>query len=239
MRPRVLLVEDEPTVRTLGVRLLERIGFEAVSVTSVESATGLIQRESFAVILVDMDLPDGDGAALALVTRTSGANPLTPVVAVSGSMSEAARRRFTEAGGTACIDKPYTLASLRGGLAPWSPRHDADETAVRPASVGFDPSPLRDVAGDDRVLLQRIVEVFTRDARLHVAEYAQAISRGDATEAERRMHQLAGAAGMVGATSLFRIARGYMHVPATKATLEDVQGELERVLPMLAALVSR
>jgi HPt (histidine-containing phosphotransfer) domain-containing protein len=152
-------------------------------------------------------------------------------------MSEATRRRFLEAGGTSCIDKPFSLATLRAGLAEWSPRDEAPPPRpAPPSSAAFDPLPLLDAACGDRALLERIVSTFARDARAHLDAYRRTVETNDAKEAGRRMHQLAGAAGMVGALTLAALARAEMEAQPSTACHTLVSAELDAVLPLLEQL---
>ena len=57
--PRLLVVDDEPDLRTLYELTLVREGYDVESAGSVEEAWSALQQRSFAVVITDMRLPDG------------------------------------------------------------------------------------------------------------------------------------------------------------------------------------
>src|SRR5205085_113461 len=99
-----------------------------------------------------------------------------------------------------------------------------------------DPAPLMEAAGGDRALFARLVETFLRDADKHVTSFRAATETGDAHAARRRMHQLFGAAAMVGAPGLAAIARN-LHDGSSDASLPALEAELARVTSSLRALL--
>jgi DNA-binding NtrC family response regulator len=61
---KLLLVEDEPVLRSTLSRILGSMGVLVTAVESVLEAQRVLQLEKFSVILSDMLLPDGTGADL-------------------------------------------------------------------------------------------------------------------------------------------------------------------------------
>ena len=61
---RVLLIEDEPIVRKLLGNLLESIGFEVESTSSIAGAKTLVESSSFDLIVSDYTLEDGKADVL-------------------------------------------------------------------------------------------------------------------------------------------------------------------------------
>jgi len=60
MRPRILLVEPDPTIRKHLAALLERLGYACASVATLVDAMAEARREPCALIIVDLDLAGGD-----------------------------------------------------------------------------------------------------------------------------------------------------------------------------------
>lgn len=66
VRPTVLIVDDHPAFRVSAVELLEADGFEVVGVAAdAKGAVELAVRLCPQVVLLDVQLPDGDGFAVA------------------------------------------------------------------------------------------------------------------------------------------------------------------------------
>lgn len=85
--PRILLVDDEPNVRSALGRLLQRHGFDVVPAEGGLEAIDVVRREAgLRAVLSDVVMPDMDGISL---TRTLAAmRPELPVVLMSGYTSE-------------------------------------------------------------------------------------------------------------------------------------------------------
>jgi len=82
---RVLVVDDDDDVRELLCELLERNGFEVMSVESGEDALALITRlRAPCTIVLDLGMPDVSGWEVLDLLRSQGALAKHPVVIVSG-----------------------------------------------------------------------------------------------------------------------------------------------------------
>ena len=78
---RVLLVDDDDSVREMMSLTLEKKGFEVVPASSVTAALKLIATESFDVLVTDLHMPDpGDGFAVVTAMRHSQPSALTLLV---------------------------------------------------------------------------------------------------------------------------------------------------------------
>jgi CheY-like chemotaxis protein len=80
-RMRVLYVEDDEDNREITAAQLERMGYEVV-VTSLAAEAEAALSRSFDVVVVDLQLPDGDGWDVARAVKERA--PGTPVVLLTG-----------------------------------------------------------------------------------------------------------------------------------------------------------
>ena len=126
----ILLVEDEDMNRTLVKAVLGRAQVEAVRDAEVLDAGSLATaREHLSsaevdLVLLDMNLPDGNGLTLARELASGGlpAGRRRPVVvAVTASVLPADRAAAIEAGCDAFLDKPYAAADLVAVVAEHLP----------------------------------------------------------------------------------------------------------------------
>ncbi len=80
---KVLLVDDDESVRALTTLQLERKGFELVAAASVTEALRLITTETFDVLITDLNMPNpGDG--FTVVTAMRHSQPHALILLVSG-----------------------------------------------------------------------------------------------------------------------------------------------------------
>lgn len=140
--PRVLLVEDEPSLQlALGDALADE-GFEVAIAGSVEE--GLRALVAFApdLVLCDLRLPDGDG--MAVVTAVRGTSADTPVIILTAYGSVASAVAAMKAGAAEYLTKPFEEQQLLAVLR----RHLELHTLRRRVQELEGGSPARPVGGD-------------------------------------------------------------------------------------------
>jgi DNA-binding response OmpR family regulator len=112
MRPTVLVVDDDPSLRMLCRINLELDGYRVVEAASVGEARAALDREPVAAMLLDVHLGHGDGRDLLRKLRAEGAAP--PVALLTGSVSIGeADRRLADA----VLGKPFGLDELMQTVA--------------------------------------------------------------------------------------------------------------------------
>ncbi len=111
---RILVVDDEPTVRELMRAVLEGAGHETVGAADGNEALEALAGGGFDLILTDVMMPGLDGFALLGHVRES--HPDVPVVLVTGAVD----RRHSPTGpqgASGVLYKPFTHAELREAVA--------------------------------------------------------------------------------------------------------------------------
>ena len=123
---RILLVEDEQLNRTLVRAVLSRAAVEVVrEARLVEAVTLAAAREQlgdteFDLILLDLNLPDGDGLTLARDLAAADPPPgrrRPVVVAVTASVLPQDHQAALAAGCDDFLDKPYAAVDLVATVA--------------------------------------------------------------------------------------------------------------------------
>ena len=109
---RVLLVEDEDSVRAFAIRALTSRGYTVVEADSGESALAVMetQTEPFDLILSDVVMPEMDGPTLLRELRKRGVK--TKVVFVSGYAEDAFEKNLEGQTDFAFLPKPFSLKQL-------------------------------------------------------------------------------------------------------------------------------
>lgn len=137
----VLVVDDEPIVREVVVRYLERDGHETVEARDLDSARDALQRHSPSLVLLDLMLPGGDGLELCREIR---ARSELPVIMLTARADEADRIVGLELGADDYVTKPFSpreltarvRSVLRRASQPVSPERRLvfDELEVDPST---------------------------------------------------------------------------------------------------------
>jgi len=78
---RVLLVEDDPTVRGLLIRLMQSYGLEIASAENGNQAMQLFEQETYDLLLTDLYMPEMNGWELIRTIRER--DPKLPIIALS------------------------------------------------------------------------------------------------------------------------------------------------------------
>jgi DNA-binding response OmpR family regulator len=114
----ILLVEDDPVVRTFLADNLTADGYELLVTGSVGDALGLLECACPDLAVVDVRLPDGSG--LDLIRRVRAADgiasrldPALPFIVLSSFASELDRVRGFERGADDYVTKPFAYGELR------------------------------------------------------------------------------------------------------------------------------
>jgi CheY-like chemotaxis protein len=118
----IFVVEDEPTLRALVRRVLERGGYEVIEAASGLSALELWKENKTHVdlLLTDMVMPDGiSGRQLAEKLKTD--NPDLKVIYTTGYSSDLMGKEVNLQEGVNFLQKPYPpqklVETVRNGLA--------------------------------------------------------------------------------------------------------------------------
>ena len=110
---RILLVEDQDSIRHMVETLVHASGHEVVGVTFGDEAVELALRESFDCVLLDLMLPGGlDGFGVVERLRASEKTRDLPVFVLSAMDDPDTRARALAAGATAFYGKPFRPLEL-------------------------------------------------------------------------------------------------------------------------------
>jgi DNA-binding NtrC family response regulator len=108
---RVLLVDDQPELRRLFRRSLNKAGFVVVEAWNGRVAIELTQQVIFDVVISDVHMPDMSGIELLQALREQ--DPELPVVLTSGSPGPAVPLEIQELGAYAYLVKPVPFETMR------------------------------------------------------------------------------------------------------------------------------
>jgi len=109
MRPKILIVEDEPTIADTIHYALETDGFEPKAVAAGAAALDIIQREGIDLIILDVGLPDINGFELCKQIRQHHA---VPIIFLTARSDEIDRVVGLEIGGDDYVVKPFSPREL-------------------------------------------------------------------------------------------------------------------------------
>ncbi|MEO3936964.1 response regulator transcription factor [Dermatophilaceae bacterium Soc4.6] len=121
---RVLLVEDDPMVGAALKGRLEDDAYAVDWVTAVEPGLESLLTHTYDVVLLDLGLPQGDGADLLVGLRRRGDH--TPVIVVTARSEVTSRITSLDLGADDYLVKPFDSAELLARIRAVLRRHGAD-----------------------------------------------------------------------------------------------------------------
>ena len=115
---KILYVEDNPVATKNAQRVAADLEYDMLIAATVADGIALLD-QSLDLIMVDMELPDGNG--LTLIRQARHQMPIVPIVAISGYALLGEEKECMEAGCTEYIRKPVTLAQMTDFLKRYAP----------------------------------------------------------------------------------------------------------------------
>lgn len=230
------------------MRLLGKRGHTVVVANNGREALRALERESFDVVLMDMQMPEMDGleATAAIRAREQSGHSHLPVIAMTANAMKGDKERCLAAGMDGYISKPLQptemfeviegLAGLGTGAAPAAPPPGAEVMDMTEA--------LKRV-GDDAELLGDLAALFLTSYPQQMAELRQAIARCDSQAVRRLAHTIKGAVANFGAWETVEAAQRLElmgragDVTGADGAFAALEAALARLRPTLAPLAHK
>lgn len=130
----VLLVEDDKKITlAIGIRL-KSMGYEVATAADAVSAVAQARKCKPDVVLLDINLPGGDGFLVAERLQSLMQTSATPIIFITASKQEGLKKRAMELGAVAFLEKPFDATQLADAIemslyAPSSFGDEAMQTA--------------------------------------------------------------------------------------------------------------
>lgn len=207
---RVLVAEDDETLRDLSRRFVEKLGHRVSTVVDGTDAVQAALSGEYDVVLMDVHMPMLDGLPAARRIREAGEEIRQPtIIALTAAVTTVVQDECRAAGMDAFMTKPITLRELRRVLQDVRvPRivggagHPVPTPSTRSgpdAPTGGDFPALAALPAAART---EVLDAFRRRSTDDVAALVDALAAGAQTPARFLAHRLHGASATVGASAL-------------------------------------
>ncbi len=220
---RILLAEDNATNQKLALKLLSRLSYTADVVGNGLEALAALHRQTYDVVLMDLQMPELDGLDTTRQLRAQLPPEAQPyVVAMTANAMPGDRELCLAAGMNDYVSKPVRLEELvralkaaRGDMnaspSPLpSPRATEASSAVTAPEPVLDPRALRkllELLGNDFANLQELIASFLEDAPRLLQALETAATGGQAAEVRRLSHGLKSNGADMGAVRLTELCQ--------------------------------
>ncbi|MCK4224314.1 MAG: response regulator [candidate division Zixibacteria bacterium] len=215
-RIRILLAEDNPMNQKLAVALLKKAGFSVDAVENGRMVIEALDRTTYNLILMDVQMPKMDGfEATKAIRERKDEKKHTPIVAMTAHAMKGDRERCLNSGMDDYISKPIEPQELFDAIEKWTKSYDP-----RKGITGQDKSEKDDKFKNDPIDLETALSRFDNNKdffkemleefldyapkQLHTLD--EAINKGETKVVEREAHSLKGAAGNLSAKRIADLA---------------------------------
>jgi hypothetical protein len=194
---RILLCEDNVLNQKLAKSVIHNFGFELDIAENGEIGIELLSKNSYDVVLMDLQMPVKDGYQTTEYIRNEMKLTL-PIIAMTAHSLIGEQERCYEAGMNAYVPKPFKQAMLL----------DAIKTALNPEKMPpirrrkVDLSFIEETACGDQNFKKEIINLFIEKIPVDVANLQKAFSRDDYDAVKRLTHNMKSSLDMFMLTDL-------------------------------------
>jgi CheY-like chemotaxis protein/HPt (histidine-containing phosphotransfer) domain-containing protein len=229
---RVLLAEDNPVNQEVASVMLQKLGLDMRVASNGREATGLLQLESFDLVLMDCQMPIMDGFEATASIREREAElglPEMPIIALTANAISGDREHCLALGMSDYLSKPFSQTQLYEVLARWLPQRPAQEHIPEPAAPVKAVASIAEVRKSDQVtsgspveideqvinqlrelregLLPRIIELFRASSPALIVQMETAVAQQDSDLLYKTAHNFKNSAANLGLVELAAACR--------------------------------
>lgn len=227
---RILLAEDDPSNRSVLAEMLRRMGALVTLAGDGAAAVEEVARDTYDVLLLDLNMPVMDGLSAVRVIRQRLAGPEELVVlALTADTGWTDRRVLETAGFSGYVAKPTTRAGLHASIVGALQR--VPQPAESTDSSGLCQDTLQELAdsiGGHSVVAEAI-GIYLEELPGRLVTLLRAQERGADEEVRFTAHALKSASGMLGAIHLQHLCQQMEADPGNAGLLAEVAAEAEVV----------
>jgi two-component system sensor histidine kinase RpfC len=232
----VLVAEDNRTNQMVIVKTLERFGHSATVVNDGEAALNALDRKSFDVVLMDVNMPVMNGIEATKLHRMSTIGEThVPIIALTADATADALDRCRQAGMDGYLTKPIEPARLVGEIERVLRRSEVSQvvSTKEPAIREMDdiPAPKSESLLDLGALadleslggcafVSDLVSQFSRDAAELLSSLRAAAAEEDVQRFREAAHALRGSAANLGAAKVFESCMALRAITPSQLALD-------------------
>jgi two-component system, sensor histidine kinase len=191
---KILLVEDNEFNRLLANKILSDAGANLVECENGKEAIIQCCKESFDLILMDMQMPIMGGVESAFLLL-NGVKIDTPIIALTANAIKGEKDKCLEAGMVDFISKPFEEELLLSVCQKWAKSNTNASASVshqddRVYNRGYDLSKLNRIANGNKDFVRKMVQIFIKDIPVRTELMKDALARHNGDEIYGTAHKL-------------------------------------------------
>ena len=239
---KILLAEDNLNNQKLALLALGRLGYRVDVASNGVEVLDALDRQSYDVVLMDIQMPELDGLETTRRIRQQTANDSKPwIIAMTANAMQGDREMCLAAGMNDYVSKPIRIERLVAALkCGWS---SLDGSKVAAISTVVESSRtvkegslldikaidrLAELAGDDSTFLEEFINTFLDSVPTMLKEMQESLDEQDSERLRLIAHTLKSNSNAVGALRLGELCRD-LELLAKEGVLTDIPNKLPLV----------
>ena len=246
---KILLAEDNPVNQEVAAVMLRKRGHHVDIVGNGREAVEAVQRDTYDLVLMDIQMPVMDGRAATVAIRALPKGLDLPIFAVTAHAMNDERARCSECGMSGYLAKPFKAHELYALVEGWTePKAANPDLLICPVPVAPPPLPaavdlegfrgtMREAGVEEAVA--GILRMFASSAPERLEALGAAVQAGDGAAIGRAAHAFKSAASTIGARGLagqlldMESAAGKGDVARATGQMPALRDEVDAVLTYL------
>jgi len=214
---RVLVAEDNPTNQKVIRKILESAGHQPHLVDNGERALEALERESFDLAILDMQMPVMGGLEAIKIFRFAHPQTTLPFLVLTANATTDAKKECQEAGANAFLTKPIdpkALLTQISALVPHPSAGTVSDSSAQPAATrpgrALNATTLASLEslGKRTDFVARLIRGFLEDTEALLGKMQHALLEQRYSEFKDLAHAMKGSSGSVGAEALHQLTAG-------------------------------
>gem|GEM_PF-1311252 len=237
---RVLVVEDNIINQQVVMELLQELDVQVRLANNGKQALELIVKESFDLLLMDIQMPEMDGYQATQQIRQLKQFKDLPIVAMTAYAMQQDRSRCLAAGMNDHVAKPFEPETFYQTVCVWLklPQYNLQETPKFTSDIKNDCLPslpgieletgLKKVL-NNKALYLKLLSEFYDDFCLLLEQLEQHLDEAQNVLAARLLHRLKGASGNIGAMQLYSSSKNLELAIISHHTYSDELADFKKI----------
>ncbi len=232
--PKILLVDDNDINRRVAVSILQKSGCKVNEAPNGHEAIELVQKKSFDLIFMDIQMPDLDGIQTTHIIKSLPLETIPPIVAMTAYSMEDDHDKFINDGLDDYVSKPIKASNLINIVKKW---------------IDFEPQKVITEVFDDeyedltinqntlnqlykyggKELIESVLADFDQETTTQVSNIKEFLKNNSFDDLKKELHTLKGNAGTLGIEKLSKSA-AEMEKSIKENKFDSLQAQFKNLL---------
>jgi CheY-like chemotaxis protein len=239
----------------VAIGQLQRLGHECVVAANGAEALESVSRDTFDIVLMDIQMPDMDGyEATRRIRQMAEPKSKVPIIAITAHALTGEREKCIAAGMNDYLAKPVSLEQVGAVIRLWASKDSQETAAAGPDLMEQDDQYVLDrervssflaISRTQDGFLDELVRTFREDVPSRIDALRSAATNGDANDLALAAHALKSSSGSVGAKRMLTMASSLEQnaragrLDGAEAAIEQLAAEFRRVVVAYNGIIRR